>query len=933
MKTTPHPRGLAAPLVTLRSAAWRFVRRLPPPARAFLSTGLAALGVAAWWLTAFSTTPRLSSAEDADATVTVPTLASQPIAPAPDEAPTDEAPTDEALPDDVIRSLREASPRVAIPFVENRGRASDEVRYVVDGAGRTLFFTPSGVTIALRGPSTDADSWAVRLAWTGDRLVEPVAEEHAAARFRYHGARQNADADADDATTRAGSAGAESSAAARSAYRLRYPNLWPGIDLVFVSEPGEVKYQFEVAPGADPRAIRLMWEGAASLAIERDGVMLVETPAGSLRDAAPVAWHPDGASAPRRAVEAVWQLGAAADDRQEFGVTLGDYDAARPLVIDPALFVSCGYLGGAAENFTGPVSQADEAITDVVVDPQGRITLCGWTTSTSTSFPVRVGPIVEAAGDRDAFVARLDPTGTRIEFCSFLGGENRDEAYGVAIDDTGSTYIVGYTLSDETTFPVRIGPALTYHGDGDGFIARIDHEQRLDHCGYLGTSAVDWVASIAVDPDNLDTIVVGTTRTGELPTRGGPDTTYNGSLDAFVGRLEFGGFDYRWLGYLGGIYDDVATDVAIDALGRAHVVGATWSDETTFPVAVGPDLTYNHPVAGFTRDAFVATVSMDGRTLDACGYIGGVGWDSASAIALDAHGAAIVVGDTLSDESSFPVRTGPVTTFAGAIGVLGDAFVARVTPDATELSYCGYLGSSGGDAAYGVAVDPATGDAWITGLTYGDDFPTLSGGIGDTSHGGGDAFLSRVSSAGDLTSSGYLGGAGEDIGEAVAFDSLAGSVIVVGSTGSRADTFSVAAGPAVSHAGGHPAQTLPTDGFVTRVIPPRVHDVTVTIDDAPAGVRAGELVRLTITVTNHTDERIDITGWVEGLKPDRSASVRNPILGPRTARLHPGSITRTAELSIPAGTPAQGPIELRVVIGPDENHASHFATHVISIVD
>lgn len=814
------------------------------------------------------------------------------------------------------------SPRVAMPFVENRGRASDDVRFVVDGAGRSLFFTPRGVTIAMRAngaSTTRAHAWAVRLGWIGDRSVEPVAEAVTESSFRYHG------------SIRIGAA--DDAAAARGAYRLRYPEVWPGIDLVFLSEPGEVKYQFELAAGADPNAVRMVWEGAESVDIGNDGAMLVSTPVGTLRDVAPVAWQPATATDTACDVDASWRLDASRARHHEFGVDVGEYDTTRALVIDPALFVSCGYLGGAAENFAGPASEADEAITDVAIDPDGRMILCGWTTSTSTSFPVRVGPIIEAAGDRDAFVARLDPTGTEIEFCSFLGGENRDEAYGVAIDDTGSTYIVGYTLSDETTFPVRIGPSVVYHGAGDGFIARIGHDQRLDHCGYLGTSAVDWVASIAVDPESLDTIVVGATRTGELPTREGPDTTYNGSLDGFVGRLEFGGADFRWLGYLGGIYDDVVTDVAIDALGRARVVGSTWSDESTFPVAVGPDLTYNHPVPGFTRDAFVATVAVDGRMLEACGYIGGLAWDTANAIAIDAEGAAIVVGDTLSDETSFPVLEGPVTTFSGATGILGDAFVARVTSDGTALTYCGYLGSSFGDAAYGVAIDRMTGDAWVTGVTYGDDFPALPGGIGEIPRGNGDAFLARVSSLGELMASGYLGGAGEDIGEAVAFDELAGSVVVVGSTGSTAGQLPITAGPSVRHAGGHPTQSAPTDGFVARVIAREGPAVTVSIDEAPMEVRAGETLRLSVTVTNHTSESRMVTGWVEGLKPDRAASVRNPILGPRTARVRPGSVTRTIELRIPEGTPAQGPIELRVLVGPEVGRASHLAAVQFSITD
>ncbi len=238
----------------------------------------------------------------------------------------------------------------------------------------------------------------------------------------------------------------------------------------------------------------------------------------------------------------------------------------------------------------------------------------GYTDSTASSFPETVGPDLTFNGATDAFVAKVNAAGTALVYCGYIGGSGVDLAYGVAVDTAGNAYVTGYTLSSEATFPVAVGPDLTFNGGNDAFVAKVNA---------AGTALV-------------------------------------------------------YCGYIGGSGDERGFGVAVDTAGNAYVTGQTNSTEATFPVTVGPDLTYNGGI-----DAFVAKVNAAGTALDYCGYIGGSGVDVGHAVAVDGAGNAYVVGETFSTEATFPVTVGPGLIFNGG----GDAFVAKVgqAPTAVEL--------------------------------------------------------------------------------------------------------------------------------------------------------------------------------------------------------------------------------------------------------
>ena len=259
-----------------------------------------------------------------------------------------------------------------------------------------------------------------------------------------------------------------------------------------------------------------------------------------------------------------------------------------------------------------------------------------------------------------------------------------------------------------------------------------------------------------------------------------------------------------YAGYIGGSATDTVEDMATDSAGNAYVVGVTTSDEGTFPVAVGPDLSYNCCVSGSAYDAFVAKVKADGTGLIYAGYIGGWGSDSAAGVAVDDAGNAYVVGQTDSSETEqFPVAVGPDLVLDGE----DDGFVAKVKADGTGLEYAGYLSGYIQD----VAVDE-DGNAYLVGLISSEDtaFPALVG-PDLSANGADDAFVAKVKADGSgLDYAGYIGGSNCELALGIAVDSAGRANVVGGTESSEAQGFPVLHGPDLSYGGA-------ADAFVAGV--------------------------------------------------------------------------------------------------------------------
>ena len=331
----------------------------------------------------------------------------------------------------------------------------------------------------------------------------------------------------------------------------------------------------------------------------------------------------------------------------------------------------CGYIGGSNQDYGRGIA----------VDLTGHAYVTGYTASTGASFPVSIGPDSTQKGLFDAFVAKVNPSGTALDYCGFIGGTGEDYGYGIALDLSGHAYVTGYTASMAGSFPVVIGPDLNLAGDFDAFVAKVNAEGTgLDYCGYIGGAARDSGYGIAVDHSGC-AYVTGYTNSTEttFPVVTGPELTQAGVYDGFVAKVNAEGTALDYCGYIGGSVYDIGTGIAVDGRGFAYVTGYTSSNEDSFPVKEGPDLTSHG-----SFDAFVARVDASGMELSFCGYIGGLAADYGTSIALGADGSGNIylAGNTYSTESTFPVVGGPDLSYNGS----RDGFVAKIYENLIALT-------------------------------------------------------------------------------------------------------------------------------------------------------------------------------------------------------------------------------------------------------
>jgi hypothetical protein len=158
-------------------------------------------------------------------------------------------------------------------------------------------------------------------------------------------------------------------------------------------------------------------------------------------------------------------LTADIENPRPFGFRVAAYNPALPLVIDPAVLVYCGYIGGSDQ----------EGGSRIAVDSAGNAYITGYTYSSEVTFPVLVGPdLAFNGGDLDAFLAKVKADGSGLIYLGYIGGDNADAGSSIAVDLSGNAYVTGDTDSTQTSFPVTVGPQLTYNGGrGDAFVARI----------------------------------------------------------------------------------------------------------------------------------------------------------------------------------------------------------------------------------------------------------------------------------------------------------------------------------------------------------------------------------------------------------------------------------------------------------------------------
>ncbi len=550
--------------------------------------------------------------------------------------------------------------------------------------------------------------------------------------------------------------------------QIAYQGVYPGIDLVYHGRQGHLEYDWRLAPRAAVDRIRLAVRGATGLHLDSRGALVIGTRGGVVRQDAPLAYQEVAGA--RRPVAARYVLLGL----RRVGLALGAYDHGQPLVIDPVLSYA-SYLGG---------SDVDQA-TGIAVDGSGNIYVAG--NALSTNFPTTTGAysttFAGGTSTGDAFVSKLSADGSTLLYSTYLGGSGDEDVSHIAVDGAGEAEIVGYTNS--TNYPT-VNAAQGAYGGGvyNAFASKLSADgSALVYSTYLGGKGDDEAYGLAMDSAG-DAYVAGLTSSTNFPLKNALQGAFTGVYDAFVTELDPNGA-LLYSTYLGGSGDDDAYGIAIDGAGDAYVTGVTTS--TNFPVsATAYQRQYKGGCSGGTcsYNAFVAKIITGGTGLLYSTYLGGSGGylsggDEAEAIAVDGAGNAWITGQT--DSTNFPTTGNAVQkTNNGNPDV---AFVAELNADGSALPYATYLGGSGDNGSYGIALDSAN-NVYIAGETSSTDFPTVH--ATQAAYGGGayNAFVSELTAAGGaLAFSTYLGGSGDDaaFGIAVAPDD---SVEVAGLTSS-----------------------------------------------------------------------------------------------------------------------------------------------------
>lgn len=672
------------------------------------------------------------------------------------------------------RSAVGSRSRLPLAFQINRGQTNHRVKFLLAGPNYNLFLSPGEAVMSL------AATTARPLLARGARLLRsdshvadhPGRFRRAVVRLQFlranrHAAVVGLDPLPGRVNYIIGNNRRSWRTNIRTYARVEYRDIYPGIDLLYSSRNGQLVADWLVHPHADTAAIRVLETGPGRPQLDRSGDVRFRIGGSSLLQACP---HVYEKTSRRTPVSAHYRL-----DGSILRVVVGAYNHSHALVIDPAIEYASAFGG----------SNADQSL-GIAVDSAGDTYMTGG--AFSTDFPTAHPYQSENNGDLNAFVTKLDPTGTTMLYSTYLGGDAADEGYAIAVDSQGDAFVTGDTTSDDfpTVSPIKatnplicVGPHDEPISCADAFVTKLNAAgDALLYSTYLGGTGDDHGYSIALDSAG-EAYITGVTDSTDFPavnavqpaTSGTDCTDASGHdvacTDAFVAKLDASGTGLVYSTYLGGSDLEEGDAIAVDGTGSAYVVGLT--DSTDFPTANA----YQAASAG-APDAFVTKLSPDGRSMIYSTYLGGSDDDQALGVAVDATGSAYVTGFTFSTD--FPVKNAYKPANAGG----DDAFVTKFAPDGRSVDYSTYIGGTGNDTASAIVVD-RLGDAYIAGDTGSADYPVV-GAPQTALHGETDAFVTALTPDGAaLLYSTYLGGSDVDDASGLALDG-AGDLYVTGGT-------------------------------------------------------------------------------------------------------------------------------------------------------
>lgn len=550
--------------------------------------------------------------------------------------------------------------------------------------------------------------------------------------------------------------------------KVTYQDVYPGIDWVIYTTENGIKYDFELAPGADPSTIRVRIMDAESIEIDSSGSLILSNRLGSVTENTPVSYQ-EGEAIPTAFIL----------DSNLLQFKPGNYDISKPLTIDPTIIWST-YFGGTENDWAY----------STVVDGSGNVYIAG--TTESSSGMASGGFDISLGGTRDAFLAKFNSNGVQ-QWATYYGGTGDENGTACAVDGINNVYLAGYT--NTTTGIGSGGHQTTYGGGGftDAFLVKFDATGSRDWATYYGGNSYDYGYALATDASNNIYLAGQTQSPGNIATSGAHEET-GGAYEGFLAKFNSSGVR-QWGTYYGNTTGKTKINgVATDASGNVYIAGSTeapnsmadgghqnslkgpqdallvkfnssgtrqwatyygYDDGSTYGNALAVDGSNNVYLAGTTSATrFLATASShqpthaggdDGYlvkfsssgTRDWATFYGGVNDDEANAVAIDGSNNIYLSGCT--DSKSDIADGGEQTTYGGST----DGYLVKFNSSGTR-NWSSYFGGPDFDRVFGCATGSAN-NVYICGVTT-SETAIASGGHQNTYSNKNDGFLAKFRS-------------------------------------------------------------------------------------------------------------------------------------------------------------------------------------------
>lgn len=588
--------------------------------------------------------------------------------------------------------------KIPMGFEENQGQAENQVKFLSRGKGYALFLTADEAVFALKRAenseekskkTTTLNSSAVlKMKLVGANPSPQITgQNEIAAKSNYF----------------RGSDPQKWLENVSNYSRVRYKEVYPGIDHVFYGNESELEYDFIVAPGAETDKITVSFEGADDLKIANNGDLILNVGGEEIRQKKPFVYQEINGE--RREIAANYSIRNPGSEIQNrnVGFEIGEYNRSKPLTIDPVLIYST-YLGGTGADLGN----------DIAVDGEGNAYVTGLTWS--SNFPVKNAlKSVPDTHRGDVFVTKINASGSEIVYSTYIGGTVGDIGHGIDVDNQGNAYVTGVTGAsiDFNDFPVVNAYDSTFGGTDDVFLLKLNAAgNQLLYSTYLGGGNTDVAYEVKVNKATGEAVIVGDTLSvSQFPTTAGAyRTSCQGCVSTpFVTKFNAEGSNLIYSTFVG---PGSPNDLALDAEGNVYLTGSTISN--AFPITPGAPQP-NCTGCEFARsDTFITKLNAQGAKLVYSTFLGGSVDDVGNAIAVDTAGNAYVTGQTESTGLSikpFPTTPGVIRPRTES----RDAFVTKINSSGTAFIYSTFLGGAGTDEAFGIAVD-GEGKTYTTGI-------------------------------------------------------------------------------------------------------------------------------------------------------------------------------------------------------------------------